>query len=55
MATFLALNGLEIEASVDEEEKIILRVAQGELDRQFMSEWLRAHTVPVGRTPINRP
>lgn len=47
MATFLALNGLEIEASVDEEEEIILRVAQGELDRQFMSEWLQRHTVPL--------
>jgi death-on-curing protein len=47
MATFLMLNGLEIVASVDEEEEIILRVAQGAIDRPFMADWLMTHTVPV--------
>lgn len=47
MATFLMLNGLEIHADVDEEEQVILRVAQGALDRAFMAEWLLSHTTPV--------
>lgn len=31
--------------AVDEEEEIILQVAQGRLDRRFMAEWLLSHTV----------
>ena len=34
MEVFLILNGLEINASVDEQEKIILAVASGELNRK---------------------
>jgi death-on-curing protein len=47
MATFLVLNGLEIVATVEEEEEIILQVAQGTLDRPFMADWLLTHTVPA--------
>jgi death on curing protein len=41
METFLFLNGFEIEASVDEQEEVILRVAAGILDRNGFTEWLR--------------
>lgn len=46
METFLALNGYEIEASVDEKERVILQVASGEMDREAFTKWLRAHIVP---------
>lgn len=41
METFLVLNGLEIIASVDEQEKIILTLASGELQRDAFTEWLK--------------
>ncbi|HEC23566.1 MAG TPA: type II toxin-antitoxin system death-on-curing family toxin, partial [Chloroflexi bacterium] len=47
METFLVLNGYEIEASVDEQERVILRVASGEAGREAFTEWLAAHIVPV--------
>ncbi len=47
METFLVLNGFEIQASVDEQEKIILAVASGESDRGQFTAWLRDHIVEV--------
>jgi len=46
METFLVLNGYEIEASVDEQEQVILQVASGEMGREAFTDWLRAHIVP---------
>jgi death-on-curing protein len=40
METFLMLNGYEIQASVDEQESMILRLAAGELDRAAFTAWL---------------
>lgn len=45
METFLVLNGYEIEATVDEQERIILQVAAGELGRDEFTAWLRSHVV----------
>ncbi len=45
MEVFLILNGYEIDASVDEQEQIILQLAAGELERRVFSEWLRTHVV----------
>ena len=42
MEAFLVLNGYEIQASVDEQERIILRLAAGELDRAAFTAWLRS-------------
>lgn len=47
METFLVLNGLELHASVDESERIILALASGELTRDQFSSWVRAHTRPL--------
>jgi death-on-curing protein len=43
MELFLLLNGYEIEASVDEQEEVILNVAMGEMRRDELSEWLNEH------------
>jgi death-on-curing protein len=45
METFLLLNGFEIEAPVDEQEQLILRLAAGELEREELEDWLRRHIV----------
>ena len=41
MEVFLLLNGHEIDASVDEQEKIIIDVASGKVSRIELSEWIR--------------
>jgi death-on-curing protein len=43
MEVFLILNGYEIEASTDEQERVILQVASGEMRREVFTEWLRTH------------
>jgi death-on-curing protein len=45
MEIFLILNGYEIDASVDEQEHIILELAAGELERMEFNEWLQTHVV----------
>ncbi len=45
MEVFLVLNGIEIEASVDEQESVILKVASGEMDRATFLSWIRTHLV----------
>ena len=43
MEVFLVLNGYEINASVDEQEHVILCLAAGEIDRERFTTWLREH------------
>ncbi|HEV8711838.1 MAG TPA: type II toxin-antitoxin system death-on-curing family toxin [Candidatus Binatia bacterium] len=45
MEVFLVLNGFEIQAAVDEQERIILQVAAGEMTREEFTEWLYSHIV----------
>jgi death on curing protein len=45
MEVFLILNGMEINASVDEQEKIVLAIAAGEKEREAFLEWLQEHIV----------
>jgi death-on-curing protein len=42
METFLVLNGFEITAAVLEQERIVLGVASGAIDREKFTEWLRS-------------
>ena len=49
MEVFLQLNGYEIQASVDEQEAIILGVASGEVRREDLVLWLKDHLVQVER------
>ena len=41
METFLILNGLEINAYVDEQERVILALASGQLERDAFTKWLQ--------------
>ena len=47
METFLILNGFEIEASVDEQEQIMLQIASGELNRKTFTAWLNDHVIHI--------
>jgi death-on-curing protein len=37
------LNGYEIDASVDDQERLMLDVASGAVDRKQLADWLRRH------------
>ena len=43
METFLVLNGHEIQCDVDEQERVILELAAGDLSRNAFTEWVRLH------------
>ncbi|MEA5504805.1 type II toxin-antitoxin system death-on-curing family toxin [Halotia wernerae UHCC 0503] len=43
MEVFLVMNGLEIDASFDEQEVIILSLASGKLEREAFTQWLKNH------------
>ena len=43
METFLILNGFEIDADVDEQERLILDLAAGKLTRVELTSWLDDH------------
>ncbi|HEX6716461.1 MAG TPA: type II toxin-antitoxin system death-on-curing family toxin [Pyrinomonadaceae bacterium] len=45
MEVFLLLNGYEIDASVDEQETLIIDVASGKLSRIELGEWISKHIV----------
>ena len=45
MEVMLVLNGFEIEATVDEQEKVVLDLAAGELKREEFSAWVEQRTV----------
>jgi death on curing protein len=46
MEAFLLLNGQELDAPVEEQEQIILRVAAGTMEREEFVAWVKAHTKP---------
>ena len=43
METLLVLNGFEIDASTDEQERLVLALAAGQLSREDLVGWLRGH------------
>ena len=45
MEIFLVLNGYEFDASVDEQQHVILQVASGELGRDEFTDWLRVRVI----------
>jgi len=47
MEIFLILNGCEIIASVDEQERVMLDLAAGKMARVEFSEWLNSHTTQI--------
>ena len=47
MEVFLVLNGYEIDADIDEQERVVLTVAAGEMTRAQLTDWLRDHVRAV--------
>ena len=47
MEVFLNLNGLEVDAGVDEQEELFLRIAAGKSSREELEAWLDNHTKPL--------
>ena len=48
METCLVLNGYELNASVDEQERVMLDLAAGRLSREEFTTWVREHVSPIG-------
>jgi death-on-curing protein len=48
LETLLLLNGYELSASVDEQERIVLSVARGELAREEFTTWVLQRVAPAG-------
>ncbi len=46
MEIFLLLKGHEIDASVDDQENLFLRLASGKLSRKVLADWLKNKVVP---------
>jgi death-on-curing protein len=50
MEVFLLLNGIEIDADIDEQERLILGIASGTVTREQLQQWLISRT----KTRTNR-
>lgn len=46
MEAVLLRNGHEVDASIDEQEEVILRAARGEMTRRELSLWVQTHMRP---------
>ncbi len=46
MEIFLVLNGTEIDAAVDEQERLMLDLAAGRISRSHLTDWLHQHVRP---------
>jgi len=47
METFLVLNGYEIKATIDEQEKIIMDLAAGGIKLEEFTNWVRSHAIHI--------
>ncbi len=47
METFLVLNGFEIDAPVDDQERLMLDLAASRVGRSDLIDWLRRHLKPL--------
>ena len=47
METFLVLNGVEVDAPVDDQERVMLDLAAGRIDQSQLADWLRQHLKPL--------
>jgi death-on-curing protein len=53
METFLVLNGHELRAPVEEQERVVLAVAAGTMKREEFTEWVRGCVVERGKPDSN--
>jgi len=47
METFLLLNGMEIQANVDEQEKLMFNLAKGKTNLEELTSWLNKYITRV--------
>ena len=47
MEVFLLLNGVELIAAIDEQERLMLNLAAGQVTRERLTGWLENHVRPV--------
>ena len=47
MEIYLVLNGFEVNATVDEQEKLFFDMASGKLKREELVDWLQRKVVPL--------
>lgn len=47
METFLVLNGADIDAGLGDQERVMLDLAAGRIDRGQLADWLRQHLKPL--------
>jgi death-on-curing protein len=47
METFLILNGSELVATVDDQERLMLDLAAGTVTREQLTEWIEKHVQPA--------
>jgi len=47
MDVFLLLNGVELSAAVDDQESLMLNLADGRVTREQLAAWLEKHVRPV--------
>ena len=47
MEVFLVLNGFELAAPIDEQERLMLDLADGKMTREQLTTWLRDHLAPA--------
>ena len=49
MAVFLLLNGIDLDAAIEDQEHLMLDLADGRITRDQLSLWLENHTKPAVR------
>lgn len=47
METFLVVNGAEIDARLEEQERVMLELAAGRINRGHLANWLGQHLKPL--------
>jgi death-on-curing protein len=47
MEVFLLLNGRELVGTIDEQERLMLDLADGQITREELTAWLEQHTKPI--------
>ena len=49
MEVFLVINGYEIEAAIDEQEEIMLKLASSHIERSDFLDWLKDNIIEIKR------
>ena len=52
LETMLVLNGYEIAASVDEQERVMMAVADDRMSEEELTEWVDSRLAPHGETRV---